>query len=85
MAAWLNKGVALAHLGKPREAIECYDKALEINPKLSDAWNNKGVALKALGRYEEATGCYDAALKINSGCFRYMEQQGKLPVQTQKV
>lgn len=32
--AWNNKGIALDDLGRKEEAIKCYDKALEINPKL---------------------------------------------------
>ncbi len=31
--AWLNKGNALDNSGKHEEAIKCYEKALEINPK----------------------------------------------------
>ena len=30
--AWNNKGVALDNLGRYQEAIEYYDKALEIDP-----------------------------------------------------
>jgi serine/threonine protein kinase len=30
---WLNKGTSLQHLGRSVEALECYDKALEINPQ----------------------------------------------------
>ncbi|MFQ5862912.1 MAG: tetratricopeptide repeat protein, partial [Candidatus Brocadiales bacterium] len=39
---WLNKGVALGQLGRDQEAIKCYDKALEIDPKYAKAWYNKG-------------------------------------------
>ena len=50
---------------KYEKAIECYDKALEINPNYAEAWNNKGVALSKLRRYEEAIECFNRALKIN--------------------
>jgi len=62
---WHNKGVDLAKLGKYEEAIACYDKALEIDPKDESAWYNKGVDLAKLGKYEEAIACYDKALEIN--------------------
>jgi tetratricopeptide (TPR) repeat protein len=47
------------------EAIECYDKALEIDPKDADTLNNKGNALDNLGKHKEAIECYDKALEID--------------------
>ena len=29
------------NLGRDEEAIECYDKAIEIDPEYADAWNSK--------------------------------------------
>ena len=63
---WINKGLSFNELGKYEDAIECSDKAIEINPEDEKAWNNKGVALVGLDRYEEAIECYDKALEINS-------------------
>lgn len=39
---WLNKGVCLATLEKPRyeEAIHCFSKAIEFDPKYTAALNN---------------------------------------------
>jgi len=67
LEAWelVNKGTSLRRLGKPQEAIACYNKALEINPKCAEAWNNKGVALGSLGKEQEAIACYDKAIEIN--------------------
>jgi tetratricopeptide (TPR) repeat protein len=39
--ALCNKGVVLRVLERYEEAIRCYDKALEIDPKNADALNNK--------------------------------------------
>lgn len=49
------------------EAIECYDRALEIDPDFSVAWQAKGVALHNLGRYDDALECYDRALSFDPG------------------
>jgi tetratricopeptide (TPR) repeat protein len=39
-------------------AIECYDKALGIDPMHARAWNNKGIVLGILGNYNEAIGLF---------------------------
>lgn len=55
----------LGELGRPEEALVCYDHALEINPHLEQAWSNKGTVLDELGLSEEALACLDRALAIN--------------------
>ncbi len=35
--AWGNKGVSLAHGGKYKEAVACYDRALALNARLAEA------------------------------------------------
>jgi len=61
----LKKGVVLAGLDRHEEALEAFDKALEINLDYADAWSNKGVVLAGLDRYEEALAACDKALEIN--------------------
>jgi len=63
--AWYNKGCSLLESGNFKQALDCFDKALEINPHLSEPWNNKGLCLANLGKYNEAIAFYDKALKIN--------------------
>jgi tetratricopeptide (TPR) repeat protein len=41
LRALSNKGVALIGLGKYEEAIECFDKALVIDPNNVDALDSK--------------------------------------------
>jgi tetratricopeptide (TPR) repeat protein len=62
---WFNKGNSLAKLGRLAEAINCYDRALEINPQQAKTWRNKGAILPKLGRFAEAINCYDRVLEIN--------------------
>ena len=45
-----SKGLALDSLTKYKEALRCYDKALKIDPKDSDALNSKREILTSLGR-----------------------------------
>ncbi len=46
---WVDKGVALARLGRPPEdRLAAYDAALAHNPNDATAWNNRGITLYAL-------------------------------------
>jgi tetratricopeptide (TPR) repeat protein len=66
--AWNSKGNVLRLLGKHDEAIRCFDKAFEINPKFAiGVLINKGDTFHSLGRYDEVMECYDKALEIDPG------------------
>ena len=60
-----NKGNDLCKLGKYEEAIKCFDKAIEIDPKYVGAWYNKGFFLTRMEKIEEAIKCYDKAIEID--------------------
>jgi tetratricopeptide (TPR) repeat protein len=53
-------------LNNSDEAIRAYDKAIEINPKYSDAWNNKGNSLSKLGKSDEAQKSWAKVKEIDS-------------------
>ena len=63
--AWYNEGKALFVQKEYNEAIQCFNKAIELNPSYELAWNNKGTTLYMLKRYNEAIKCFDEVLKIN--------------------
>jgi tetratricopeptide (TPR) repeat protein len=54
-------------LGLYNEAIEMYDKIIEIDLNYTDsAINNKGLALHDLGLYNEAIEMYDKVIEMNN-------------------
>lgn len=54
--------------GRFNEALEYFDKALDLSPRFCLGYINKGIALKNLGRLDEAIACYDKVIeKINPG------------------
>jgi tetratricopeptide (TPR) repeat protein len=63
--ALIEKGFDLYIGGEYEEAIECYDKALSVNPYYVVALHNKGKVFSYLEKYEEAIECYDKALEID--------------------
>ena len=65
VSAWYNKGLALDSLGKFDEAIQSYDKAIEIEPYRVEPRLNKGYALGKLGKIEEEIRCYESAIAID--------------------
>ena len=64
--SWHRKGLDLYNLGEYGKAIECYNKAIELDCNDIGAWNGKGIALYFLGEYEKAIECYSHALQLTS-------------------
>ncbi|MDN5847042.1 MAG: tetratricopeptide repeat protein [Candidatus Nitrosocosmicus sp.] len=60
-----ENGMMLHNQGKFAEALECYDKALAIDPQNSNVLSNKGLSLHNQGKFAEALVCYDKALAID--------------------
>lgn len=63
----LGMGATLARQGQIQEAIDHFEKALAIDPKLTEARSNLGTALASLGRFDEAVQQYGKALEIDPG------------------
>jgi tetratricopeptide (TPR) repeat protein len=52
-------------LGRAHEALESYDKAIELDQGAAEAHFGRGKALRTLGRLKEAAESYDRAIAIN--------------------
>jgi len=67
---WIAKGEAIwrksSHSDEAANtAMDCFDKAIDLDPLNYLAWSNKGLILKKLNRKEDAIACYDKAIEIN--------------------
>jgi tetratricopeptide (TPR) repeat protein len=62
---WIRKGLDLEDEQRHEEAMDCFDKAIELNPKDEYVWYWKGNCLRDMQRYEEALVCYDKAIELN--------------------
>jgi predicted TPR repeat methyltransferase len=58
----LAMGQALQHLGRPVEALDAYERALELNPQLGAAWTLRGHLLRQAGRLADASLCFNNAI-----------------------
>ncbi|KAL1993294.1 hypothetical protein VTN49DRAFT_3243 [Thermomyces lanuginosus] len=70
---WNRLGATLANSGRSEEAIEAYEKALNINPNFVRARYNLGVSCINIGCYEEAAQHLLGALAMH----KVVEQQGR--------
>lgn len=61
---WFNEGEELNNEGKYDGAIECYDKAIELNHENLRALNRKGGTLLVVGKHDEAIECYDKIIGV---------------------
>ena len=67
---FLTEGLLSADIEDHEEAIENYDKALEIVQSV-EIYLNKGVSLAELERFEEALECYDKATALEPNAVSY--------------
>jgi len=67
LEAWelVNKGLSLGNLGYAGEALECYNRAIELNPEDAVAYNNRGNAYDDKGNYKMAIRDYERAMELN--------------------
>jgi len=71
-----NKGTALVNLERYEDALEAYEKAIEIKPDYLSALNNKGTALRNLGKNEDALEAYEKAIDIKPDFFNAWINKG---------
>ncbi len=60
----MNRGNALNGLKRFPEALACYDRAIELDPRLAAAWYNKGDELGRQSRIIEARACFENAREL---------------------
>ena len=63
---WSVKGYCLSRLERYYEALECLDKAIELDANYQWAWAKRGDVLNNLKRYEEALVSCERAIKLDA-------------------
>ena len=62
---WNILGAAKNGLGQINDAVECFTKVTELNPKYADGFNNLGASLRSQGHLDKAIKAYKKALSLN--------------------
>lgn len=57
-------------------ALECFDNAIQANPKFPEAWSNKGVLLEKMGQFQDAAAAYRHALSLDPAAVICMHNLG---------
>jgi tetratricopeptide (TPR) repeat protein len=62
-----KQGFDYAKQGQYDQAISDFSKALEINPRNTEAYYNRGIAYYNQGRYDQAVSDFNMVLEISAG------------------
>jgi len=57
-------GAVLKEQGRLQEAVESFDKAIQLKPDYVEAYYNRGVLFQELGKLEKAKQSYDQAIQL---------------------
>ena len=60
--AWRERGVGLAMLGRPDEALACLRRAAQLEPAEPESYDHEAVTLARLGRLDEAVAALERGL-----------------------
>jgi len=77
VANLLAEGQLLVDKNELKNALECFDQALALQPKHAEALIKKGGVLEKLNQFDEAVACYDRAIEAdNSMTIAYLHKGG---------
>jgi len=64
---WMGKGQSLMNLGLVEDALDCYDRAIELDTEAAaEAYIKRGMALERLGQLEAAVENYERAIAADN-------------------
>lgn len=74
--AWRERGVALARLGRPDTALQCFERGIELDPREPKSHDHKAALLGQLARWDEALRTLDAGLVLCPDAKVLMQRRG---------
>jgi len=64
-SVYMNRGIAYGQINQHDKAIEDFNKAMSINPNMSNAYAHRGIAFIGKGQYDGAIEDFNKAISIN--------------------
>ncbi len=62
---WYEKGYNLGISGNYKEALNAFNKAIELNPQDAAAYSSRGLTYYFLGKYQQAIKAFNKAIQID--------------------
>jgi len=62
---YYSKGIAFKMMNRLQESIESYDKAIETNPRYTEAYDNRGNIFFNIGQYDKAISDYNRSIEMD--------------------
>ncbi|QHG20061.1 tetratricopeptide repeat protein [Nostoc sp. ATCC 53789] len=73
---WFYQGLSQAKTGDLLGAIASYDRAIELQPEVSEYWFNRGLTLFHLERFEDAIASYETAIELKPDFYKAWYNRG---------
>jgi len=80
--SWYQKGQELARNGSLLDAVQAYDKAIDLNPGNLDARLNKAMALYEAGEINESVFATDETIKAAIGYLGDLNQSSQVSIRS---
>jgi tetratricopeptide (TPR) repeat protein len=64
---WVSKGLTYDSMEQPQKAIDCFNKAIGLEPDLAVAWFNRGIARMHLKQYSMAVVDFNKCIFLDTG------------------
>ena len=75
---YYRRGFANVELEKYQEAIENFNKAIELDPNSAAFYSARGLVYVELGKHQEAINDYNKAIELDPNCKIAIENLKKL-------
>jgi tetratricopeptide (TPR) repeat protein len=59
-----GRGIALARLNRPGEAVTAFERAITLKPDYAEAYNNRALVLHDMMRFDDALADFDKAIAL---------------------
>ncbi|WP_338726673.1 tetratricopeptide repeat protein [Haladaptatus sp. DJG-WS-42] len=76
-SAETNLAYALWEFGRPEQALEHAERAVEIDPRFPQGWYNRGFFLLERGLADEALNCFDNAVRLGFRSIDLLEEKAR--------